>query len=99
MGNGKFKENSVTWYSRECFIYRIINTCMRRMNYTEIFHIRYLIFHLPKKFKELWTRDPKKTLSRNYVPKEEIDRMKNIIGQPFQFNGFISTSGDVKIGS
>ena len=70
------------------------------MNYTEIFHIRYFIYHLRKKLKQLSTKDQKTKLFRGtIVPKEEIDRMKNIIGQPFQFNGFISTSGDVKIGS
>ena len=98
MENGKINENSVKWYTKECFIYRMINTCLRKMDYIEIFHIRYFVFHLRNNLKELSkTNKTKKLFRGTKVPTDEIEKMKNFIGQPFQLNGFISTSGDITV--
>ena len=79
-------------------MYRMINTCLRRMDYSEIFQIRYYIYHLRKSLKDLSKNNQTKKLYRGTkVPIEEIERKNKIKGQSFQLNGFILKSGDISI--
>ena len=96
--NGKIRENSVRWYTKESFINRMINTCLRKMNYTEVFLIRNYLYHLRNNLKEISKKNKaKKLFIGTKLSNEEITRIKNFQGQPFHLNGFISKSGNISV--
>ncbi|CAF1293341.1 unnamed protein product, partial [Adineta ricciae] len=47
------KENVVQWYTRDCFLYRLINRALRTRNIDTIFKYRYLIVDLHQRLIEL----------------------------------------------
>jgi hypothetical protein len=95
---GRLKNNSIIWYSKESFVFRMVNNTLRRQNYVEIFWLRYFINCLRKSFEILTKYNSSINLYRGtIIPKNEFERMKFRMGKPFLLNGFISTSGDVRI--
>ncbi len=96
--SGRIKNNCVIWYTRENFVYRMVNTVLRKQDLIEIFWIRYFINLLRKNLKEYSQYNTDKVLYRGtIVPKKEFTIMKERIGKPFLLNGFISTSGNIEI--
>ena len=91
-------EECVKWYTKECFVYRMINSTLRRQEFIELFKIRYIYYLLRKNLIVLSVNNDNKKLFRGtIIPIVEFDKMKNNIGVPFMFNGFISYSSEIKI--
>ena len=88
-----FHEKVISLYTKECFLYRMINNTLRRQGLIEIFKIRYIIYFLRQKIALNIRNERVKTLFRGTkIPIIEFEKMKNHIGIPFLLNGFISTS-------
>ena len=93
MNDINFHEKVISWYTKECFLYRMINNTLRRQGFIEIFKIRYIIYFLRQKTALNIRNERVKTLFRGTkIPIIEFEKMKNHIGIPFLLNGFISTS-------
>jgi tetratricopeptide (TPR) repeat protein len=95
---GRIKNNSLIWYTKSSFVYRMINTVLRRQNYVEIFWIRYLINSLRISLENFSKNNHTKRLFRGTIfSKEEFQYLRKFRGNPFLLNGFISTSGDINV--
>jgi hypothetical protein len=86
---GRLKNNSLIWYTKDSFVYRMVNTVLRKQNYVEIFWIRYLINVLRKSIESMSSINQTKTLFRGTIlSKEEFEFMNKSIGKPFFIKRF-----------
>ncbi len=88
------KFDSIYWYTKDSFVYRMTNRILRQQNLVTIFKIRYFINELRGKIKSLSQNNSNiKTLYRGTIipEKEYINIEKNLL-KPFLLNGFLSTT-------
>jgi hypothetical protein len=94
MKNDENNLKAIYWYTKDCFLYRMINQTLRKQNYLEIFKIRIFLKLLKKQIEDnSYKGDDKVTLFRgSLIHKEEIKNLRNSINSPILLNSFISTS-------
>ncbi|CAF1689176.1 unnamed protein product, partial [Adineta ricciae] len=95
---------AIPWYTRESFVYKLINKALRTEDVDALYHFRYYIVdlcvELDKNFQELKaTRtDPVLHLYRGFkASREEIRNFENNIGNLISTNGFLSTSNERQV--
>ncbi|UJR18575.1 hypothetical protein I4U23_005482 [Adineta vaga] len=95
---------AIPWYTRESFVYKLINKALRTEDVDALYHFRYYIVdlcvELDKNFQELKaTRtDPILRLYRGFkASRQEITNFENNIGNLISTNGFLSTSNDREV--
>ncbi|CAF1403001.1 unnamed protein product [Rotaria magnacalcarata] len=92
--------DAVTWYTRDCFIYRLINKALRVQDINLLFAFRFLILDI---FNQL--RVEKSRLRRSsgniiqcyrgqMITEEELNQMRSNIGCFISVNSFLSTTQD-----
>ncbi len=90
--------NIITWYTRDCFFFRMINNTIRLRSLGDIFLIRYLIYMLKsqmKNCKQDMSNYPKKLYRGACISKNEFEEWRQS-KKPFLLQGFTSTtSSDV----
>ena len=86
---------AIKWYTKECFVYRMINEILREQNYVDILAIRYFIFIFRKQLKELSSNNnaPITLFRGTCIPAHELKNILNCkTGNLILLNGFLSTS-------
>ncbi|CAF4891223.1 unnamed protein product [Rotaria sp. Silwood1] len=90
-------EISLWWYTRESLFYRILNKSLREQNIAIMYKFRFLIVDLYRQLKELQEKNVltfDKTFRFQLMSKEELEQLKNSIGQHVSMNSFLSTTID-----
>ncbi|CAF3790189.1 unnamed protein product [Rotaria sp. Silwood1] len=90
-------ETSLWWYTRESLFYRILNKSLREQNIAIMYKFRFLIVDLYRQLKELQEKNVltfDKTFRFQLMSKEELEELKNSIGQHVSMNSFLSTTID-----
>lgn len=99
-------ENVVQWYTRDCFLYRLINRALRTRNIDNIFKYRYFIVDLHQKLFELHRKQyptessVELTVYRGQlISVDELTKLRENICGIFSVNTFLSatTHSDVAI--
>ncbi|CAF1019927.1 unnamed protein product, partial [Didymodactylos carnosus] len=99
--NLKYKTNeAIQWYTKNCFIYKLVNKALRTEDIEELFIYRFFIVdlssNLMKKYKDLKKTHKEQTVIYLYrgadLPSDELNRLKVNIGNLISTNGFLSTS-------
>ena len=92
-------ENVIEWYTRYCFLYRLVNRAFRTRNIDIIFKYRYFIVDLHQRLLELHQKQSsikpwvEFTVYRGQlVSVEELTKLKANIGGIFSVNTFLSTT-------
>lgn len=97
-------ETVLHWYTRDSFVYRLVNKALRTLNVDIIFKFRFLIIDIYQQLKQrhtdyiksLSTSNPAKIIRRVYRSQfmriKEIEKLHTCIGQLICPNTFFSTS-------
>jgi hypothetical protein len=89
---------AIPWYTRETFVYRMLNKALRTMDIDVMYALRIFIRHLHEQLSELarqqsTTQSSKLTLFRGQgIMKGELEQLKSNEGGFFSVKNFLSTS-------
>ncbi|CAF4372486.1 unnamed protein product, partial [Didymodactylos carnosus] len=94
-------EKAVWWYTRDTFLYKLLNKALRTQNIDDIFRFRYFIVHLHNQLTQLH-RDYIKSFADKskelicyrgqQITSNELERLKKDLGSLISMNGFLSTT-------
>ena len=92
---------AVTWYTRDCFLYKMLNKALWTPEPVTLYKLRYFLRHLHKQIQTTAAEQSAsalnptktKTVYRGQgIPTTEIDGLKKGVGGLLSFNNFLSTS-------
>ncbi|CAF3732894.1 unnamed protein product [Rotaria sp. Silwood1] len=95
-------ETAVWWYTKQCFLYKLLNKALRAQDIDMLIAFRFFISDLYQQLKELYLMTSHlESITRVYrgqaLPTHELDGIKSIIGQHLSLNSFLSTSLDREV--
>ncbi|CAF4203197.1 unnamed protein product, partial [Rotaria sordida] len=92
-------DDAIRWYTKDCFIYRLVNKALRTEDIDVLYTFRYFIIGLSAclgKYHQLWKQCQKIEILRLYrgikQTNDETKRLKESIGSLISTNGFFSTT-------
>ncbi|CAF2839612.1 unnamed protein product [Rotaria sp. Silwood2] len=92
-------ENVIEWYTRDCFLYRLVNRAFRTRDIDIIFKFRYFIVDLHQRLVEIHQQQystkssVELTVFRGQLmSSEELTKLKANVGGIFSVNTFLSTT-------
>jgi tetratricopeptide (TPR) repeat protein len=95
----KYNENlSIDWYTKDCFLYRLLNKAFRTENIDIIFNYHYFLSDLTKELTKLYVNqygDKTGTLTvyrGQHIHIDELQKLQNSIGRLMSINTFFSTT-------
>jgi tetratricopeptide (TPR) repeat protein len=97
----KYKaDNAIWWYTREACFYRMMNKALRVQDYDILFALRFFITDIAKQLKNEHekfirtseTREVLRVYRGQAIGKDELELMKNSVGDYLSMNSFLSTS-------
>jgi tetratricopeptide (TPR) repeat protein len=93
----EFKRNyspdrSLWWYTRQSFLYRLLNKALRVQNIDLLYLFRFFIRDLRKKLDKNKCSSPIHVYRAQRMSKEEIQMLKKSVGEYILMNSFLSTS-------
>jgi tetratricopeptide (TPR) repeat protein len=95
------REEAIKWYTRDCFLYRLLNKALRTENIELLYSFRFFIIDLCNQLEIQRCKWKKKRVTKLYrgqrMPKEEFMRLQRSIGTLISTNGFLSTSRDLTV--
>jgi len=90
------KADILNWYTKECFLYKLINNCLRVASTDSIQYCRLLLKDLEQAIKEQYQAKSNKwngVLYRGaYLSGEEWKVLKENLGKEIEIHGFLSAS-------
>ncbi|CAF1485561.1 unnamed protein product, partial [Rotaria sp. Silwood1] len=97
-------EHSIKWYTRDSFLYRLLNKTLRSENIDDMYKFRFILSELYIQISELHCDYLQTILDLDLIPytltvyrgqlitPKELDRLKKNIGSLISMNTFLSTS-------
>jgi tetratricopeptide (TPR) repeat protein len=83
---------AIWWYTRECFLYRLLNKALRVQNIDLLFLLRFIIGDMGRQLENSKCLSPIRVYRAQQMSKDEIEILKNSIGEFISMNSFLSTS-------
>jgi hypothetical protein len=103
-------ENVIHWYTRDSFVYRLINKALRTLNIDIIFKFRFFIIELYRQLKFYHTdyiqsllfnptcaRKIDTVYRGQLMSSDELEKLKNNVGEIISTSSFLSTTEDKKM--
>ncbi|CAF3765563.1 unnamed protein product [Rotaria socialis] len=92
-----FPEHAFYWYTRDCFLYKILNKALWTPEPAILYKLRYFIRHLDQQLtitasQQLQRQHVKKVFRGQGIPTCEFNKLRNGVGGLLSFNNFLSTS-------
>jgi tetratricopeptide (TPR) repeat protein len=87
-------EQAIWWYTRESFLYKILNKALRTQNIDLLFLFRFFIHDLEHQLRLNQHSSSIRVYRSQLISTNELDLLKNSIGQFISMNSFLSTSLD-----
>lgn len=92
---------AIRWYTRDCFIYSMLNKALRTQEIDIILKMGFFIRDLHRKIEQLYSDTPRSnrlTLFRGQgMSNTEFEKLRNSKGGLLSFNSFLSTSFDEQV--
>ncbi len=88
------RDKAIWWYTKESFVYRMLNKALRVQNTDLLFLFRFLIVDLQKELDKHRCSSPVRLYRGQIMSKDEVEILKNSIGKLISINSFLSTSVD-----
>jgi tetratricopeptide (TPR) repeat protein len=93
----EFEENyspnqSIWWYTRESFLYRLLNKALRTQNIDLLFLCRFFIRDIENQLKNFQYSSSIRVYRGQLMSIDELNQLKNSIGEYISINSFFSTS-------
>ncbi|CAF1099350.1 unnamed protein product [Adineta steineri] len=82
----------VWWYTKETFFYKTLNAALRAQNIHMIFLFRAFIYDIYRQLQESQSKHPVQVYRSQLMSSDELDGLKNNIGQFISINSMFSTS-------
>ncbi|CAF0981003.1 unnamed protein product [Adineta steineri] len=100
--NSYTSATAINWYTRDSFLYRLVNKALRFLDMEQINVFRPYIKDLCKQLEHLHKQnqsDTPLTVFRGYgnMPMDQFENIKENIGNLISFNGFLSTTSDYNV--
>ncbi|CAF4012957.1 unnamed protein product [Adineta steineri] len=80
------------WYTKETFFYKTLNAALRTQNIHMIFLFRAFIYDIYRQLQESQSKRPLQVYRSQLMSIDELDGLKNNIGQFISINSMFSTS-------
>ncbi|CAF1538206.1 unnamed protein product [Adineta ricciae] len=90
-------KKSVWWYTRNSFLYRLLNKSLRMQNISQLFLFRFIICDLRKQLEKYRCTVPVRLYRGQLMSKEELGVLQDSVGGYISINSFLSTSLDREI--
>ena len=85
-------DRALWWYTRECFLYRLLNKALRVQNIDVLFLLRFVIRDIEQQLESSKCSSTVRVYRAQHMSKEEIEKLKNSVGEFVSMNSFLSTS-------
>ncbi|CAF3667793.1 unnamed protein product [Rotaria socialis] len=85
-------EKALWWYTRDCFLYKILNKALRMQDIHVLFLLRSFCLDLCQQLQEIQCQSKIKVYRGQLVSKSELTTLKNSLNQLISMNSFFSTS-------
>ena len=90
-------DQAVRWYTRDSFLFRLINRAFRTRNIDNVFKFRYFFQDLQQQLTHLYQSQKKELLSQTVyrgqiMSADELQKLKNNLGGIYSANTFMSTT-------
>lgn len=85
-------QSSLWWYTRESFLYRLLNKALRVQNIDLLFLFRFFIRDIEEQLIQHRCASPVRLYRGQLISKDELQTLKDSIGQYISMNSFLSTS-------
>ncbi|CAF1513730.1 unnamed protein product [Adineta steineri] len=88
-------ETAITWYTKDCFVYRILNKALRMQNIDVLLACRFLIRDIHDQLVKLQQEQNIDTITvyrGQIIPVADLKRMKRNERELISFHSFLSTS-------
>jgi len=85
-------DRAIWWYTRECFLYRLLNKALRVQNIDLLFLLRFIIGDMGRQLENSKCLSPIRVYRAQQMSKNEIEILKKSIGEFISMNSFLSTS-------
>ena len=86
---------ALRWYSRESFVYRIINKALRIQDVDMIFLFRFIIRDIDDLLKQLQhnqSKNPIRVFRGQLISSDELEKLRQDVGKLLSMNSFFSAS-------
>ncbi|CAF1431777.1 unnamed protein product [Adineta ricciae] len=90
-------DDALWWYTRESFVYRLLNKALRVQNIDILFLFRFFIIDLQQQLAKYRCTMPIRLYRGQKMCKDEVQMLRNSIGRFVSFNSFLSTSTDSSV--
>lgn len=95
-------KNAIYWYTKQCFVYRLVNKALRTEDYEALLRLRFFIVDLSRSlgesYEHLRSTSTRITSYRGLkLHRSEIYRLRQNIGKEVATNGYYSTSASREI--
>jgi tetratricopeptide (TPR) repeat protein len=95
------REKAIEWYTKECFLYKLLNKALRREDIELLYTFRFFIIDLcaciEEEKKNLKDQGVLTLYRGTQIPKEELRKLKDNVGKIISTNGFLSTSRNMNV--
>lgn len=90
------KDKAIHWYTKECFLYKLLNRALRTEDIELIYLFRFFITDLCSALEQEHTKMKDQGRFTTYrgqtIPSAELEKWKSNVGQVLSINSFFSTS-------
>ena len=87
-------DKALWWYTRESFLYKMLNKALRVQNVEVLFLFRFVIADIYQQLKEKQCQSPVRVYRGQVMCDEEFSQLRQSIGELISINSFFSTSAD-----
>ncbi len=82
------------WYTRQSFLYRLLNKALRMQNIDLLYLFRFFIRDMERQLENSKCTSPIRVYRGQLMSKDEVEILKNSTGEFISINSFLSTSLD-----
>ena len=87
-------DRALWWYTKESFVYRLMNKAMRTLSIDLLFAFHFFIRDLEQQLEQRKCTSPLRVYRCQLMSKEEVQILQKAIGQFIAMNSYFSTSTD-----
>ena len=87
-------DRALWWYTRESFLYRLLNKALRQQNHDMLFRLAFFIRDIEQQLFEHRYLSSIRLYRGQFISNDELKFLQNSIGQFLSMNSFLSTSTD-----
>jgi tetratricopeptide (TPR) repeat protein len=90
--NGYSADKALWWYTRDSFLYRMLNKALRTQNIDLLFLFRFVIYDIYRQLKQNQSQSSVRVYRGQEISDDELGALRQSIGGFISINSFFSTS-------